>query len=233
MEMSPHVVKNVGLIGLGKMGKPMAHNLLRTGFTLCVYDVADAPVQELSAAGAQTASPRRSMTKGLPNPAATQEKIIMPRITGSSATVIASSAARRCARPWIGRCRIHPPRPRQIRGEAADANPTAASTMRTPDPPVDPGPKSSFENEIRKSLPSRNRPPTPAATVGTKARRASRAPTWTWKRSRAGGGAPFRAAPSRGTAPPACRAAGRRRSWWRSARRGSAPADSGSRSAAR
>lgn len=44
-------MKRVGVIGLGKMGRPMAQNLLRSGFDVCVYDVADAPVQELAAAG--------------------------------------------------------------------------------------------------------------------------------------------------------------------------------------
>ncbi|MGO9323196.1 MAG: 2-hydroxy-3-oxopropionate reductase [Terracidiphilus sp.] len=42
----------IGFIGLGIMGKPMAKNLLKAGHTLVVYDILDAPVQELVAAGA-------------------------------------------------------------------------------------------------------------------------------------------------------------------------------------
>ncbi len=42
----------IGFIGLGIMGNPMAKNLLKAGHTLVVYDILDAPVQELVAAGA-------------------------------------------------------------------------------------------------------------------------------------------------------------------------------------
>jgi 2-hydroxy-3-oxopropionate reductase len=42
----------IGFIGLGIMGKPMAENLLKAGHTLFVYDVAEPPVKELSKKGA-------------------------------------------------------------------------------------------------------------------------------------------------------------------------------------
>lgn len=42
----------IGFIGLGIMGKPMAKNLLKAGHTLQVYDIANAAVNELAAAGA-------------------------------------------------------------------------------------------------------------------------------------------------------------------------------------
>jgi len=42
----------IGFIGLGIMGKPMARNLLKAGYTLVVYDVAPGPVAELTGAGA-------------------------------------------------------------------------------------------------------------------------------------------------------------------------------------
>jgi 2-hydroxy-3-oxopropionate reductase len=45
----------VGFIGLGIMGRPMARNILRAGFPLVVYDLLAQPVQELAAAGAETA----------------------------------------------------------------------------------------------------------------------------------------------------------------------------------
>ncbi len=46
------MMKRIGFIGLGIMGKPMAKNLLKAGFALTVYDIDPAPVRELVAAGA-------------------------------------------------------------------------------------------------------------------------------------------------------------------------------------
>ena len=43
---------NIGFIGLGIMGKPMAKNLLKAGHMLVVYDILAAPVRELVEAGA-------------------------------------------------------------------------------------------------------------------------------------------------------------------------------------
>jgi 2-hydroxy-3-oxopropionate reductase len=43
---------NIGFVGLGIMGKPMAKNLLKAGYSLVVYDVAAPPVAELVQAGA-------------------------------------------------------------------------------------------------------------------------------------------------------------------------------------
>ena len=45
----------IGFIGLGLMGRPMAHNLLKRGFPLVVHSRSPAPVDELVAAGAQRA----------------------------------------------------------------------------------------------------------------------------------------------------------------------------------
>lgn len=42
----------IGFIGLGIMGKPMAKNLLKAGYSLVVYDVVAAAVSEVVAAGA-------------------------------------------------------------------------------------------------------------------------------------------------------------------------------------
>jgi len=48
--------KKIGFIGLGITGKPMAKNLLKTGYELVVHDIMAAPVQELTAAGAKAGS---------------------------------------------------------------------------------------------------------------------------------------------------------------------------------
>jgi 2-hydroxy-3-oxopropionate reductase len=50
---------NIGFIGLGIMGKPMAKNLIAAGHSLTVFDINPAPVRELAALGAKTgASPK-------------------------------------------------------------------------------------------------------------------------------------------------------------------------------
>ena len=46
----------IGFIGLGIMGKPMARNLKAAGYDVTVYDVFEAPVKELGAEGFATAS---------------------------------------------------------------------------------------------------------------------------------------------------------------------------------
>jgi 3-hydroxyisobutyrate dehydrogenase-like beta-hydroxyacid dehydrogenase len=56
--MSKHLTR-VGFIGLGRMGKPIASNVLNAGFPLSVYDVREAAVDELTRLGATAAkSPR-------------------------------------------------------------------------------------------------------------------------------------------------------------------------------
>jgi 2-hydroxy-3-oxopropionate reductase len=46
----------VGFIGLGIMGKPMAKNMLKAGYSLVVYDIVKAAVDELTQAGAEQGS---------------------------------------------------------------------------------------------------------------------------------------------------------------------------------
>jgi 3-hydroxyisobutyrate dehydrogenase len=47
---------NIGFIGLGHMGAPMARNLLKAGHSLTVYDVAQPQIDALTASGAAAAS---------------------------------------------------------------------------------------------------------------------------------------------------------------------------------
>lgn len=52
-------MNQIGFIGLGLMGKPMAKNLLKAGFSLTVHSRSRGPVDELAALGAKPAtSPR-------------------------------------------------------------------------------------------------------------------------------------------------------------------------------
>lgn len=46
-------MKKIGFIGLGIMGKPMAMNLIKAGYSLTVYDIRPEPVKEVVTAGAK------------------------------------------------------------------------------------------------------------------------------------------------------------------------------------
>lgn len=50
------VYKEIGFVGLGIMGKPMAKNLIKAGYKLIVYDVVAAAMDELVTLGANKAS---------------------------------------------------------------------------------------------------------------------------------------------------------------------------------
>jgi 3-hydroxyisobutyrate dehydrogenase-like beta-hydroxyacid dehydrogenase len=49
-------VKHVGFIGLGRMGQPMASNLIKGGYELTVYDINQRSMEDLAAKGARAAS---------------------------------------------------------------------------------------------------------------------------------------------------------------------------------
>ena len=49
-------MKKIGFIGLGIMGKPMAKNLLKAGFSLTVYDILPEAVKDVVGAGAEASS---------------------------------------------------------------------------------------------------------------------------------------------------------------------------------
>jgi 3-hydroxyisobutyrate dehydrogenase-like beta-hydroxyacid dehydrogenase len=56
-----HKAIKVGFIGLGRMGKPMAINVLKTGLDTIVYDLGEGPVGELTDLGARAAqSPKEA-----------------------------------------------------------------------------------------------------------------------------------------------------------------------------
>jgi 2-hydroxy-3-oxopropionate reductase len=54
-------MKRIGFIGLGIMGRPMARNLLKAGFSLVVYDINSSAVDDLVKAGAQAAESSREV----------------------------------------------------------------------------------------------------------------------------------------------------------------------------
>ena len=56
--------KIIGFIGLGIMGRPMAKNLLKAGYSLVVHNRSQAPVQELTGLGAKAARSPREVAAG-------------------------------------------------------------------------------------------------------------------------------------------------------------------------
>ncbi len=48
--------KDIGFVGLGIMGRPMARNLINAGYSLTVYDIVGSAVEELVTDGAKAAS---------------------------------------------------------------------------------------------------------------------------------------------------------------------------------
>ncbi len=55
-------MKKIGFIGLGIMGKPMAMNLIKAGYSLIVYDIRPEPVKEVVAAGAKEGKSCKDVT---------------------------------------------------------------------------------------------------------------------------------------------------------------------------
>jgi 2-hydroxy-3-oxopropionate reductase len=51
----------VGFVGLGRMGKPIAANILAAGFDLMVFDVREEPMRELAQLGAKPARGLREL----------------------------------------------------------------------------------------------------------------------------------------------------------------------------
>ena len=54
-------METVGVIGLGKMGKPIARHLLNAGYTVVVHSRSQGPVEELTASGAIKAATSRDV----------------------------------------------------------------------------------------------------------------------------------------------------------------------------
>jgi 2-hydroxy-3-oxopropionate reductase len=59
-------LEKVGFIGLGAMGRPMAHNLVKKGFHLTVFDIAAERMGSLTAMGAEGATSCREVAEKCP-----------------------------------------------------------------------------------------------------------------------------------------------------------------------
>ena len=54
--MTNSLDQNIGFIGVGNMGFPMALRLIKAGYTVTVFDLNPEPLEQLSKAGANVAS---------------------------------------------------------------------------------------------------------------------------------------------------------------------------------
>lgn len=57
-------MKNIGFIGLGIMGKPMAKNLVKVGYPTKVYDIVTSNVEEVAACGATACKSIKEVVEG-------------------------------------------------------------------------------------------------------------------------------------------------------------------------
>jgi 2-hydroxy-3-oxopropionate reductase len=80
------MAERIGFVGLGIMGKPMAKNLLKAGYSLTVYDIVGANLEEVVTEGATGASSSREV-------AANSDKIItmLPDSADSEAAILGPS----------------------------------------------------------------------------------------------------------------------------------------------
>jgi len=112
-------MSHIAFIGLGQMGAPMAHNLLKAGHKLRVFDLSAAAVGQLAEAGADSAASAREAVEGavvvismLPASAHVEslylgEQGIVPHIAAGSlvldCSTIATSSAQAVARACAAR----------------------------------------------------------------------------------------------------------------------------------
>lgn len=84
----------IGFVGLGIMGKPMARNLMKAGYSLTVYDIFGEPVEELVTEGAA-----RGETSG--EVAASTDKIItmLPDSADSESAILGPDGVLEGAKP--------------------------------------------------------------------------------------------------------------------------------------
>lgn len=110
--------EQIGFIGLGIMGKPMAKNLLKAGYSLTVYDIVGEPVEELVTEGAARGSSNKDV-------AAKSDTIItmVPDSADSEAAILGPEGALEGARPGsviIDMSSIAPLVSQRIAGECAN-----------------------------------------------------------------------------------------------------------------
>lgn len=88
------MAEQIGFVGLGIMGKPMARNLMKAGHALTVYDIMGEPMEELATEGATAASSAGEV-------AAATDKIItmLPDSADSEKAILGPDGVLEGARP--------------------------------------------------------------------------------------------------------------------------------------
>lgn len=88
------MAERIGFIGLGIMGKPMARNLIKAGYSLTVYDVVGERMEELVTDGVKGASSSRDVAAG-------SDKIItmLPDSADSEMAILGPGGVLEGARP--------------------------------------------------------------------------------------------------------------------------------------
>ena len=112
------MAEQIGFIGLGIMGKPMARNLLKAGYEVTVYDIVGEAVEELVTDGAQRASSSKEVAEK-------NTKIItmLPDSADSEAVILGPQGVLEGAKPGsqiIDMSSIAPLVSRRIAGECAE-----------------------------------------------------------------------------------------------------------------
>ena len=87
-------VDKIGFIGLGIMGKPMAKNLLKAGYSLLVYDIVGEAVEELVTEGAQGAASSKDVAENT-----TKIITMLPDSADSEAVILGPQGVLEGARP--------------------------------------------------------------------------------------------------------------------------------------
>ena len=88
------MAEEIGFIGLGIMGRPMARNLMKAGYSLTVYDIVGSAVEDLATDGARPASSSQEV-------AARTDKIItmLPDSADSEKAILGPGGVLEGARP--------------------------------------------------------------------------------------------------------------------------------------
>jgi L-threonate 2-dehydrogenase len=123
-------MKTIAFVGLGAMGRPMARNLVKAGFTVCGYDVNPAALEDLKAAGGVAAGSAKAAFVGA-------DAILLMVVNGAQAEeVLFSNAALEAAQASAVVCLMATCPPKQVQ---AIAERVAMTGRRFVDSPVSGG----------------------------------------------------------------------------------------------
>ena len=88
------MAERIGFVGLGIMGKPMAKNLLKAGYSLTVYDIVGEPLEEVVTEGAEGASSSKEVAAS-----ANRTITMLPDSADSEAAILGPDGVLEGAKP--------------------------------------------------------------------------------------------------------------------------------------